>query len=120
MRDYSNENRNEISALTVENIIKYYCSLEKGCKLTVSEVANNIGFSERTIRAFINATDTEKDVNGDFSTLYKLVMLHTVFKKNTLNYVNQQEYFKKLKRENFVRSVLEAQAKKRENNAIKK
>ena len=95
MKDYDKR----ISNYNCEKILEYYLSLEKGEMQTISLICENTGFSKYTIRCFINSLDKEKDVNDEFSNLYKLVLTHTIFIKNEKegsNYSNQQEYFKKL------------------------
>lgn len=89
-----------LSQYTIDALINYYLSLEKGEFKTINEIVKNTGYSKRTIVEFIVEIDKEMDVNGQFNNLYKLILSHTKFRKyNTegSNWYNQQIYFNQIK-----------------------
>ena len=90
----------KLSQYTIDALINYYLSLEKGEFKTINEIVKNTGYSKRTIVEFIVEIDKEMDVNGQFNNLYKLILSHTKFRKYNIegsNWYNQQIYFNQIK-----------------------
>lgn len=89
----------QISNDFLERVFNYYLTLEKGELKLISKIAEELNCDEWAIRRVINSFDTEKDVNGEFHSHYKLILARTKFKKDNTegsHYSNQQEYFKQL------------------------
>ncbi len=96
------------SVRTAKLICNYYLYRQNYEKETISEIANRLGYSESTIRRFINSIDTSKNINGEFSDLYKSILLYTKFRTNSVHYTDQRELESKVKYEKvkkLVRSI---------------
>ena len=91
-------NRFEFSDKFIRIMIDYYSTMKDDEVKLVSEIAEDVEYSEYQIRKFIDAVDNTKGINGEFHPLYRKILLHTVFRKNNIegsHYMNQQEYLKK-------------------------
>lgn len=98
----------EPTDLLYYQVVNYYLSMGPNQMETISKIAENVDCSCNSVRIFINSVNNQKDINGEFSGLYKLILAHTIFKKDNVaksHWANQQEYFqsleqKRIKREN--------------------
>lgn len=90
---------NDFSSFFCKMVIEYYLSMKPEEMELVSTIAQNLDCSDWTIRKFINSINNQKNPEGGFDNLYKLILKHTKFKKTDIegsHYLNQQEYFEQL------------------------